>query len=134
MSALETVRADDLTDREAELLDQYVEVERQNYTPHEVHGMTAALYHTTTELYTAVCYDKMGLESRVGDYNAELLGKSMAEKHAVEAFKEATDYDGEVTAVVRDRSIENPTSEERMKQQHVYYEVAVFMHDPKPEA
>jgi len=131
---VEHVEPDDLTETEYERLDKKTEVEKTSLTPHEKYGFTAARYATGTDLYRAVAYDEMGLANRVGDYNAEHLGKSMAEKVAVEAFREETGFDGVLTVVSNRTSLPNASRKQRNNQEHVYYEVAVFMNDPKSEA
>lgn len=132
-TSLEHVSPGDLTDDERSTIDKLASVERKSHTPHGYRGMSAAMYHTGTDLYPTICYDEMGLEGRVGDFNAERLGRMLAERYAIEEFREETDYMGEVTSMARRATIDNPTFRERKNQEHVYYEVTVFMHDPAPK-
>jgi hypothetical protein len=81
------------------------------------------------EFYHTLCYDKMGLASRVGDYSAEWLGKQVAEEIAVSHYLIDTgqedDDDVDVETVVARVTMDDSTSQERREQRHVFYRVAV---------
>lgn len=113
----------DLTDEEFEKLTENVDVSC------DVHG-TAAVCRVSTDLYHGLCHDVMGLAGRVGDYNAGYLTEKVATDLAVEAFRDATGYDGDVVTVEEEKSIRGATREEKRQQKHVYCRVAVIPTNP----
>lgn len=107
--------------------EEYRETAEESATVEEVAGTDDGKLYHVSGIYKALCYDHWGIEADHGDYNAEWLGRHLAELLAVARFREETGH-AEVKTVVHNNTeaLSMYDLPEQKRYDQTYYEVMVI--------
>lgn len=96
---------------------------------HALAGGEASRVYSVKGIYAQLVFDDWGIEEEHGDYNAEWLGRKLAEQLAIERYRDDVDgvADDEVKTVTYQdcSSLSELHLSDRQRHDNVVYEVAV---------